>query len=250
MRPARPTLRLDGSIGQSRPGLRERARAKAAYAALGFAQRALPASTRRDAFHQNFEYFVERLNERDSYSVLEVGSRNAHPDPRFRGTVHYVGADIRSGPNVDVVVDAHELSQTITERFDCIYAISTLEHLAMPWKAVLEFNAVLATGGLLFLATHPTWPPHELPWDFWRFNHAAMHALLNDASGFRILRCDEGLPCLVLPLGSEESTRSIERQRAYMGISVVAQKIGPSRGELSWPVALSEILDSTYPETA
>jgi SAM-dependent methyltransferase len=192
---------------------------------------------------------VECLNERDSCSILEVGSRKARPDPRFRGDAHYVGADIRSGPNVNIVVDAHELSQAITETFDGVYAISTLEHLAMPWKAVLEFNAVLTTGGLLFLATHPTWPPHELPWDFWRFNRAAMQALLNDASGFRILRCDEGLPCLVLPLGSEESTRTIERQRAYMGISVVAQKIGPVREDLSWPVALSEILNSTYPDS-
>ena len=127
---------------------------------------------------------------------------------------------------MDVVVDVHELSREISQRFDGIYAISTLEHLAMPWKAVLELNAALADGGLLFLATHPTWPPHELPWDFWRFNRGAIEVLLNETTGFRILRCDEGLLGLVLPLGSEQSTRTLERQPAYLGISVVAEKIG------------------------
>ena len=34
----------------------------------------------------------------------------------------------------------------------------------MPWKVVLELNRVMAEGGLLFTATHHTWPPHELPW--------------------------------------------------------------------------------------
>jgi hypothetical protein len=228
-------------------GIRERIRKKAAFAALGVAQRALRTDTSADAFHRNFEYFIERLNERESYSVLEVGSYGTRPDPRLQGNFSYVGADIRAGPNVDVVVDVHELSREISQRFDGIYAISTLEHLAMPWKAVLELNAALADGGLLFLATHPTWPPHELPWDFWRFNRGAIEVLLNETTGFRILRCDEGLLGLVLPLGSEQSTATLERQPAYLGISVVAEKIGRPREDLSWPVAVSEILDTRYP---
>jgi SAM-dependent methyltransferase len=228
-------------------GPRQRLRAKAAYAALGFAQRVLREDTRNDPFHRNFEYFIERLNERERYSVLEVGSYGTRPDPRLRGNLSYVGADIRPGPNVDVVADVHVLSREITQHFDGVYAISTLEHLAMPWKAVLELNAVLTDGGLLFLATHPTWPPHELPWDFWRFNRGAIEVLLNEATGFRILRCDEGLPGLILPLGTEESTASIERQRAYMGISVVAEKISAPREDLSWPVAVSDLLDTSYP---
>jgi SAM-dependent methyltransferase len=228
-------------------GSRERIRKRVAFAALGMAQRLLRTDTSTDAFHRNFEYFIERLNQRETYSVLEVGSYGARPDPRLQGNFSYVGADIRPGPNVDVVIDAHELSREISQRFDGIYAISTLEHLAMPWKAVLELNAALADGGLLFLATHPTWPPHELPWDFWRFNRGAIEVLLNETTGFRILRCDEGLLGLVLPLGSEQSTRTLERQPAYLGISVVAEKIGRPREDLSWPVAVSEILDTRYP---
>ena len=55
----------------------------------------------------------------------------------------------------------------------------------MPWKAILEINAVLAEGGLLFVATHQSWPPHELPWDFWRYSPAAFQALLTPSHRIR-----------------------------------------------------------------
>jgi hypothetical protein len=40
---------------------------------------------------------------------------------------------------------------------------------------------------------------------------------------------------------------TLERQPAYLGISVVAEKIGSPREDLSWPVAVSDILDTRYP---
>jgi hypothetical protein len=34
-------------------------------------------------------------------------------------------------------------------------------------KVALEMNRIMKTGGLVMLATHQTWPLHEVPWDFW-----------------------------------------------------------------------------------
>ena len=50
---------------------------------------------------------------------------------------------------------------------------------------MLELNKVLRVGGVIQVVTHPAWPPHELPWDFWRFPKGAFTALFN--------LCDRGV---------------------------------------------------------
>ena len=158
---------------------------------VGAAARPLQRKRPDDPYHAVFADFIARANEQENCRILELGARGTHVDPRLRGFSQYVGFDIHPGPNVDVVGDVHSLSQLVSGPFDAVYAISTFEHLAMPWKAVLEINAVLAEGGLLFLATHQSWPPHELPWDFWRYSPAAFHVLLNRHTGFEVVRAEE-----------------------------------------------------------
>ncbi len=187
----------------------------------------LPLRRRRpdDPYHAVFADFIALVNARRGARVLELGARGTRVDPRLAGVGEYVGLDIHAGPNVDVVGDVHELSRVVEGPFDAIYAISTFEHLAMPWKAVLEINAVLADDGLLFLATHQTWPPHELPWDFWRYSPGAFQALLNQHTGFEILRCELGLPALIVPMVRDESMRDVHRNPASLGVSVLARKL-------------------------
>ena len=68
--------------------------------------------------------------------------------------VTYTGIDIVAGENVDVVGDAHQLSEYFDEDcFDAVFSISTFEHLAMPWKAAIEINRVMKTGGVLMGTT-------------------------------------------------------------------------------------------------
>lgn len=214
------------------------------------ASRPLCVDTSSDPFHRNFLYFLEEVKTFDERNVLELGARNSTIRDRLDGSKRYVGVDIHPGAGVDVVCDIHELSSALAPlnvRFDAVVTISTFEHLAMPWKAVLEINKVMKPGGLLFIATHPTWPPHELPWDFWRFADGAFQGLLNRATGFEIVRCSSGLPCTILPLGTEKSTVGILGQPAFMGISVVARKIADAREDLQWNVATEEILTTEYP---
>lgn len=151
---------------------------------------------------------------------------------------------------MDVVGEIHRLSRYFdVESFDFVYSISTFEHLAMPWKAVLEINKVMVTGGWLYIATHPCWPPHERPWDFWRFSEEAFQVLLNPVTGFEVLECSAGLPCSIVPFGHEEPMKGLCEQRANLGISVIAKKIGPSDRRLAWDVDVSEILNTTYPSS-
>ena len=206
--------------------------------------------TSSDPFHLNFRYFLDEVRKLEACNVLELGARKSTIRDQFAGCRRFVGVDIHPAPDVDVACDIHELSSALNHlnlSFDAVATVSTFEHLVMPWKAVLEINKVMKPGGLLFIATHPTWPPHELPWDFWRFADGAFHGLLNRATGFEILRCSSGLPCTILPLGTEKSTVGILGQPAFMGISVVARKISDARSDLQWNVRTEEILTTEYP---
>jgi SAM-dependent methyltransferase len=210
---------------------------------------ALPLRRRRpdDPYHAVFGDFVARANELRDYRVLELGSRGAQVDPRLSGFAEYVGFDIHAGPNVDVVGDVHCLSQLVWGPFDAVYSISTFEHLAMPWKAVLEINAVLAEGGLLFIATHHSWPPHELPWDFWRYSPAAFQALLNRHTGFEIIRAERGLPALIVPMVRGEGLGDVHRNPSALGVSVLARKISPPRSDLHWDLTATDVIEGDYP---
>jgi SAM-dependent methyltransferase len=225
----------------------QRLRRRALVEVVAAAARPLQRKRPGDPYHAVFADFIARANERSGHRLLELGARGTHVDPRLRGFSEYVGFDIHPGPNVDVVGDVHSLSQLVTGRFDAVYSISTFEHLAMPWKAVLEINAVLADGGLLFVATHQSWPPHELPWDFWRYSPAAFQVLLNRHTGFEILRAESGLPAMIVPMVRDVGTRDVHRSPASLGVSVLARKVSAPRPDLRWDLTAADVVASEYP---
>ena len=205
--------------------------------------------TSNDPYHQTTDIFIDKINKFEDYSVLELGSRGAEKHPRFKNYSEYIGFDIHPGKNVDVTGDIHKLSEYFPkETFDAVYSVSVFEHLAMPWKAVLEINKVMKKGGLVHISTHPTWPPHEMPWDFWRFSKEAFKALFNEATGFKLLEAKEGLPCAIVPYGNEPSMIGLQWETAYLGVSMIAEKIGDPDKSAKWDVKTEDILKSIYPE--
>jgi SAM-dependent methyltransferase len=235
---------MAGRLGQAF----QRRRRAALVELVGIAARPLRRDRPDDPFHAVFADFLAATNALDEPRVLELGARHARVSPGLHGYREYVGFDVLPGPNVDVVGDAHRLSQVVEGTFDAVYSISTFEHLAMPWKVVLEINRVLRDGGLMFAATHHTWPPHELPWDYWRYSRGAFEALLNAQTGFEIIRCEEGLPAIVVPMVRDASTRDMHRHPTSLGVSVLARKVGPPRGDLAWDLAARDVASGSYPE--
>jgi len=206
--------------------------------------------TATDSYHLNFTHFIQEVDKMEAPNILELGARKVNQRHRFAGPGEYVVFDILEDDDVDVVGDIHCLSAYFEEeRFDAVFMISVLEHLAIPWKAILEINKVMKPGGLLFISTHPVWPPHALPWDFWRYSKAAFSVLLNERTGFELVKCSEGLPCLVLPFGRDIALMNIHREPANMGVSLVARKTGGFDDELAWNIDVGQILDTMYPES-
>jgi hypothetical protein len=202
-----------------------------------------------DPYYQSWENFITALSRIPAGHVLEIGSRaRSAITRRHRIPSHlsYVGVDILPGPNVDVLADAHYLTRFFPEqRFAAIFSTSVFEHLAMPWKVVLEMNRVLVPGGLVYTATHQTWPLHEEPWDFWRFSRYSWKTIFNEATGFEIVEAVMGEPARVHPNRTESMTRDMPASHAYLGSAALVRKIAET--ELRWPVPVTVATDSMYP---
>lgn len=223
-------------------------------AVLGIASFFLAPLRRRAAkepFYQVFEHFLSTIKSQPGGCVLEIGSRNVSGLIRrdlIGHETYYTGFDIHPGENVDVIGDAHFLSKYfLPGQFDAVFSVSVFEHLAMPWKALLEINKVMKIDGLLYISTHPVWPPHELPWDFWRFSSETFRILLNEATGFQIIDCVEGNPARIVSLSRDPATKNALLSRVNQSIAVLARKVSDPSPHLNWDIATNMFLGTMYP---
>lgn len=202
-----------------------------------------------DAYHALLRKFFIHLQQFEQGTVLELGSRARSGLSRREivpSHLKYVGMDILSGENVDVVGDAHHLSRLFPARHvDAIFCISVFEHLLMPWKVVLEMNQVLQVGGWVMIATHQTWAIHDAPWDFWRFSDQAWRGLFNEFTGFEIIDTALGLPASVVAHHLSVPTLYLESQPAYLGSAVLCRKTHET--SLSWTVDVQKLSRDIYP---
>lgn len=145
--------------------------------------------------HENWmNYLIEHFN-KPGMRVLEVGSRNV-TGTNFRKNFNhasYFGFDFYEGENVDIVGDAHKLSNYFSgqEKFDLIFSSAVFEHLHMPWVAAYEIQKMLKVGGYVFIETHFSFSSHERPWHFFQFSDMGLRALFNDSLGFDLI--DKGM---------------------------------------------------------
>ena len=194
--------------------------------------------------------FIQTLLTKPQGNFLELGSSGL--SGTFAKTHFlpsgwtYTGFDIRAGPNVDVVGDAHELSKSLSlNHFDAVFSVSVFEHLFMPWKVALELNKVLKTGGIGYILTHQAWPVHCLPWDYWRFSEHAWLAIFNKYTGFEIIDVAMTCPASLFPYIAHPGANHNIQTRSYQTSMVLFRKV--SETQLEWPVDLKDIISTMYP---
>ena len=192
--------------------------------------------------------FFKRLQTSGYDRVLEIGSRaRSHISRRglFKNK-QYIGFDIVSGENVDMIGDAHSLSARFSkDSFDAMYSVSTFEHLAMPWKVALEVNHVLRDGGLAYFVTHQTLGMHETPWDFWRYSDTSWNSLFNSYTGFRVLETFLGSPMILVPHIYHDHWNGYETATGFSTSAVLIEKTGPARME--WNLDVAQVTQGSYP---
>ncbi len=107
--------------------------------------------------------------------VLDVGSNDVYGENKMKtyipGYKEYIGLDMRSGENVDIVMNAHDMHKKWRKpRFDLVLCADTLEHDRRFWLTVENMRGVLKPGGWL-LITVPSLmhKRHNHPSDYYRF---------------------------------------------------------------------------------
>lgn len=208
----------------------------------------VPATTAKGLYSGTLEArFKAHVAALPGAKVIDVGGRNRSKLDRSREftTADVCVLDVLPGENVDVVGDAHGMSALFEpESFDAAYSIAVFEHLLMPWRVVIELNAIMKPGAIGYVQTHQTIGMHDLPWDFWRYSNTAWDALFNEYTGFEIIDRELYSPQFILPFILTPGKMDAEMAAGYEGSSVLFRKIGPSRVE--WDVP-TDIISTMYP---
>src|ERR1700747_2459775 len=133
---------------------------------------------------------VRKYNLADK-NVLEVGSLNVNGSARKFFTGRYFGTDMREGPGVDLVCNAHALMPPLGSlkgppagrNYDVVVCTEMLEHDDAPWDSILQMRLVIRDGGILLLTCRGydergCFPLHGYPEDLWRYSVQGVEALL------------------------------------------------------------------------
>jgi 2-polyprenyl-3-methyl-5-hydroxy-6-metoxy-1,4-benzoquinol methylase len=154
----------------------------------------LPASVplSQIANHSNIKKLAQKLGCVEGVKFLEVGSRNVTGPSQIRNSIElaggsYVGFDFYEGENVDVVGDAHKLSDYFDYKFDVVYSSAVFEHLAMPWVVATEIAKIMNVNASILVETHFSYSSHERPWHFFQFSDMGLRTLFSPALGFRCI---------------------------------------------------------------
>jgi SAM-dependent methyltransferase len=86
--------------------------------------------------------------------------------------------------DVDFACPAHQIPLA-DESLDSILCTEVLEHVPDPLAVWCEFHRLLRPGGKVLLTTPMYWPPHELPYDFYRYPEHGLRHLISQ-SGFEL----------------------------------------------------------------
>lgn len=208
------------------------------------------AHKKRDPAHLLVKRFIEWVNtQEDGLTILEIGSRARSGIVRssqFKKGHRYIGIDALRGENVDIVCDAHTMSENLeAESIDVVVSYAVFEHLAMPWKVALEMNKVMKKGGRCMILAPHAWPLHETPFDFWRFSEDTWRVLFNRSTGFKLLDAKNGEPAMIEPQVQMQFYDTFKAAPAYLCSVMVAEKTHDT--ELSWDVPVEDVYKGVYP---
>ena len=116
---------------------------------------------------------------RSDAKTLDIGCGNDQYGELFPNCTT-LDVEPREGVHVDIIADAHDLSEIGDGSFDVVLCTEVLEHLHTPAQAISEFRRVLKPEGLLLLSTRFIFPIHDAPGDYYRYTKYGLQHLLKE----------------------------------------------------------------------
>lgn len=129
------------------------------------------------------KWFIDHYVKKEGAKVLDVGSYDVNGSYKqlFDGlNIRYVGLDIESGPNVDVVMESpYSWDNLEDDEFDYIISGQAFEHIEYPWLTIKEIYKKLKIGGVVCIIAPNSAPEHKYPFDCYRYYADGFRALAN-----------------------------------------------------------------------
>lgn len=180
---------------------------------------------------QAFPPFIKHSKTMKAPSVLELGVRQAIPgvstrhENWFPHASSYIGSDIASDQDVDLIADVHRLSQyTGREVFDIIVSESGFEHFKYPLLAAHEIMKALKLGGIVFVQTNQTFPIHGVPYDYFRFSKEGLRSLFTESMGMQVHAVGYASPAHIYSRVDQQG----QKWPAYLHVNIFAEKVRPT----------------------
>jgi SAM-dependent methyltransferase len=135
------------------------------------------------------KFILQYLDKNSDYKILDIGSQDVRNDESYtykallrnegaQGKWTYIGCDVVSGNNVDVVLEnVYHWSKFKTESVDCVISGQALEHIEYFWLTVLEIYRVLKQGGVCCIIVPSAGPEHKYPLDCYRYYPDGLKAM-------------------------------------------------------------------------
>lgn len=144
--------------------------------------------------------------EQEPLTIVDLGSLDVNGTyrPLFRDPAwRYIGADLSSGPNVDLVLACpYRWPELTTASVDIVVSGQAFEHMEFFWITMLEISRILIPGGLCCIVAPAAGPEHRYPVDCWRFYSDGLAALARFAR-FEVLSCSTQWETQGYPDGSD-----------------------------------------------
>ena len=133
------------------------------------------------------ERSIALLSKELNGELLDVGCGRQPYESYFRHVARKQACDFDSKRGqVDFECPAHRIPLP-DQSLDSILCTEVLEHVPDPLAVWREFHRLLRPGGKVLLATPMYWPPHEEPYDFYRYPEFGLRYFTRE-SGFEIVR--------------------------------------------------------------
>ena len=138
--------------------------------------------------YKKMQVFCQRYLEdrkKDGLCIYDLGSQDVNGSyrPLFsEPSWHYIGIDMATGKNVDVVLDTPYVWREIDSgSADVVISGQAFEHIQYFWITMLEVVRVLKPGGICCILAPSSGPEHRYPLDCWRFYPDGMSSLAHFA---------------------------------------------------------------------